>query len=191
VSLSWIPPGGSQALVPGSDLDPRYGLVTSKVDADGKKTSTQYSEAGVGPEEGLPTAQIVDPGGLSLTTTTNYEPKGTGYFRRVSSALPAGVSTTLYDAYYGAMQTSAASNCTSGGVVQAGLLASETGAGPNPVVHDFAYDASGRVVATQVVGDPAWSCTAYDARGRVSTSSDSSGKTTSYDYSNPAVLKTT
>jgi RHS repeat-associated protein len=193
LGLDWAPPagGGPSGLIPGADLDPRYGLVTSKVDADGKKSATRYAEAGVGPEEGLPTAQIVDPAGLDLISPTTYEPKGTGYFRVSTTALPAGVSTTVTDAYYGAVQTSTTDNCASGGVIQAGLLATETGAGPNPVVHDFAYDAAGRVVASEVVGDPAWSCTTYDARGRVSSSSDSSGKTTSYDYSNPAVVKTT
>jgi hypothetical protein len=51
LGLDWAPPagGGPSGPIPGADLDPRYGLVTSKVDPDGKKSATRYSEAGVGP----------------------------------------------------------------------------------------------------------------------------------------------
>ena len=52
------------------------------------------------------------------------------------------------------------------------------------------YDGSGRRVAHRVVGDPAWSCTAYDARGRVTSEADWSAKTSVFDHSSPAVLTT-
>lgn len=85
VHLDWTPPGGSQVFVPGQYLGPRYGLVTSTVDADGKKTATHYAA----PETGLATATVVDPDGARLTTEVGYEPTGTGYLRRLTRKLPA------------------------------------------------------------------------------------------------------
>jgi RHS repeat-associated protein len=192
LSLSWTPPSSAQSLVPGANLNPRYGLATSRVDPDGKKSVTRYTATGIGPELGLATAQITDPAGLNLTSTTTYEPRGSaGYFRVTAKALPNGVTSTVSDAYYGTAETSTTNNCLAGGILQTGLLKSETGAGSSPVVHAFVYDASGRVRASQVLGDPAWSCISYDGRGRTLSSSDSSGKTTTLDYSNPALLRTT
>lgn len=144
--LDWTPPSLSSRLIPGTALDPRYGLVTSKVDADGKKSATEYSGPGVGPEVGLATAQITDPGGLTLTATTAYEHRGTGYYRPTSRTLPSGVTSTVTDAYYAVTETSTTNNCLPGGVLQRGLLKSETGAGTSPVVHNFVYDLAGRMV---------------------------------------------
>ncbi|MGH2717350.1 MAG: PA14 domain-containing protein [Actinomycetota bacterium] len=99
LGLDWTPSGGSTTLVPGINLDPGYGLATTTTDADAKTTATQYSESGVDPAEGLATAQIVDPGGLNLTTTTIYEPKGTGYFRPTNTILPKGAATAVTNTY--------------------------------------------------------------------------------------------
>jgi RHS repeat-associated protein len=81
--------------VPGSVLSPNYGLATTATDADGKVTTTEYSDptAGIGPEYRLPTATVQDPGSsphLNLRTVTTYEAPGTGsYFRRLAKTLPA------------------------------------------------------------------------------------------------------
>ncbi|MGH2689736.1 MAG: PA14 domain-containing protein, partial [Actinomycetota bacterium] len=82
------PPGGAEQLVPASILFPRYGLVTSTTDADGKKTSTEYGR----PELSLATATVADPAGLALRTSTSYEPPlaGNRWLRRLSRTLPAG-----------------------------------------------------------------------------------------------------
>ncbi|MGH2718162.1 MAG: PA14 domain-containing protein, partial [Actinomycetota bacterium] len=191
LGLDWTT-GGSTTLVPGLNLDPGYGLATTNTDADAKKTATSYTGPGVDPAAGLPTASTVDPGGLNLTTTTFYEPTGvtgTGYYRVTGTMLPKGPATTVTNTYYSPMQTTVPANtCTSASVpVQAGLLATTTGAGANPVIHTYIYDGAGRVIATEVAGDAQWSCTSYDARGRIASTSDAEGRTTTYDYSNPAV----
>jgi RHS repeat-associated protein len=177
----------------GVTLKPRYNLVTSRVDPDGKKTSTQYAT----PHLGLPTSNSLDPQGLNLTSTTSYEPAGTGYFRRTSRTLPSGAPTTVSYSYFGATET-ADNPCTTPveATNQAGALKTETDADPDgggpqtPIAHEYRYDEAGRVVAQRVVGDANWTCTAYDSRGRVTSQKDSSGKTTSFDYSNPAQVTT-
>jgi RHS repeat-associated protein len=86
----WTPPNGTEALLPGQYLLPRYGLVTSTFDPDSKKVATEYGR----PELSLPTATVVDPQGLALRTATSYEPVGTGtYLRRLTRTLPAGRDT--------------------------------------------------------------------------------------------------
>ncbi len=186
LGLDWSS-GGPTTLVPGSDLDPGYGLATTQTDADGKKTGTSYSGPGVDPAEGLPTASIVDPGGLNLTTTTIYEPTGTGYFRKTNTILPSGAASSVTDTYYAPTAPAPATNCNTAGAIQGGLLQTETGAGASPLVHNYVYDGAGRVVATEVPGDANWSCTSFDGRGRIASSSDPSGHTTSYNYSNPVL----
>jgi RHS repeat-associated protein len=178
---------------PGTTLKPRYNLVTSQTDPDGKKTATEFAT----PYLGLPTANVLDPAGLSLRSTTSYEAAGAGYFRRTSKTLPKGSSTTVSYSYFGATET-ADNPCTAPveAINQAGALKTETdadpdGAGPQtPIVHENRYDEAGRVVAQRVVGDAAWACTTYDSRGRVTTQKDSSGKTTAFDYSIPAQVGT-
>jgi len=56
------------------------------------------------------------------------------------------------------------------GTKQFGLLKSTTGPTPatgTPITTEYAYDAWGRMVGTKTSGDTAWSCTGYDARGMV------------------------
>ncbi len=187
LQLYWQPPGGAQALVPGSDLFPRYGLTTSHVDADGKKTSTQYAS----PELSLPTAQISDPQGIALTSTTTYETVGSGYLRELQHTLPKGSATTVASSYYTSSDSAPSNQC--GGGVSVGLLKQETGAAPasgSAIQHQYVYDGRGRILGLQVVGDSHWTCTAYDARGRVSSTTDSHGVTSSYDYSTPGTVTT-
>ncbi|HZN14363.1 MAG TPA: PA14 domain-containing protein, partial [Acidimicrobiales bacterium] len=66
------------------------------------------------------------------------------------------------------------------------------GSGPQAsIVTEQIYNTAGRVLASRIVGDAAWSCTTYDGRGRVVTEKDSSGKTTTYTYTNPLAVATT
>lgn len=186
LSLSWTPPGGSSAEMPFTSFEPGYGLMTTAIAADGKKTRSEYAT----PETGVPTATVIDPDGLALRSTVSYELPGAGYLRRTSRTLPKGAATTVTYAYYG--DTEAATNpCTGSSAGQAGLLKSATsadpdGAGPQgPIVREFRYDAAGRVVATRVAGDTNWRCTTFDTRGRVTAQTDSENKQTAIDYSVP------
>lgn len=69
-----------------------------------------------------------------------------------------------------------ANPCGGAAIDQAGLLRSRTGPdpdGPGPGVarvEEFYYDAAGRVLGSRV-GSDAWTCTTYDARGRVTSRS--------------------
>lgn len=182
------------ANVAGATFAPRYNLVTSYQDDEGRWTKTEYAN----PELGLATAEVkdptipgVNPSGINLRSTTTYEPASpTGFRRRVSRTLPKGSGTTVNYAYYGITET--ADNPCPGGatnVNQAGALKTDTAADPDgagaqtPIVREFRYDRAGRVVAQRVVGDAAWTCTAYDNRGRVTSKTDSSGKTQTFAYS--------
>lgn len=190
--LRWTPPGSGKSTVPGTALFPRYGLITAATDPDGILSATEYAD----PALGLPTAQVVDPAGLNLRTETWYETPGAGkFFRRVSRRLPAGTAATTTYSYWdnGQMQPSP---CTGGNSYnQAGMLKQSSSPDPagsqGPVVYQYRYDNSGRVIATQVVGDPNWRCTSYDARGRVTSQSATDAKTITFDYSNPAQVTTT
>jgi RHS repeat-associated protein len=179
--------------VAGTTFAPRYNLATSHKDADGRWTRTEYAT----PEVGLATATVVDPviptvnpNGLDLRSTTAYEPaSATTFFRRTSRTLPKGAATSVSYTHYGITET-ADNPCPGGatGINQAGAVKSETnadpdGAGPqSPIVREYRRDAAGRVVARRVVGDAAWTCASYDDRGRVTSRTDSSGKTTTYLY---------
>ncbi|MGH9268173.1 MAG: LamG-like jellyroll fold domain-containing protein, partial [Acidimicrobiales bacterium] len=95
LKISWGPKAGTLAQLATTSLKPRYGLVTSTIDADSKKESTEYAN----PELGLATAVVADPAGANLRTTTVYEAAGSGFFRRKTWTLPAGNATTY--SYYG------------------------------------------------------------------------------------------
>ncbi|MGH2773167.1 MAG: PA14 domain-containing protein, partial [Actinomycetota bacterium] len=193
LALNWTPPGGSQVQLPIASVKPRYGLETSQVDSDGKKTATEYAS----PEIGLATASAVDPAGLNLRSTTTYESPGTGYFRRIARTLPKGASSQVTYSWFGPTET-ADNPCTTAteSINQAGQMKSTTaadpdGAGPaDPIVRQYRYDPQGRPVAERVATDANWTCTTYDSRGRVVTQKDSSGKTTSMDFSVPDKVTT-
>lgn len=110
LTLNWTPPNGSTQAIPMTSLNPRYGLATTTIDPDGKKTATEYAD----PELGLATATVVDPNVRALRSTVTYEAAGTGYLRRIARTLPKGAATTVSYAYWGA--TEAADNpCTGAG----------------------------------------------------------------------------
>ncbi|RLP76361.1 hypothetical protein D9V32_05685 [Mycetocola tolaasinivorans] len=194
--LQWKPPGAADFVtIPGAQLTPDYGLVTGTTTDEAlpkastisglvapkkMETSSKYAEPWLGGE----TSSTVDPGGLSLTTTTGFEATGAGYQRRTLKTLPAATAAnkpastsgatfsyfgpleTLSQAYGGAVCGAAASTA------QFGALKSSTGPTPavgSAVVTQYAYDLFGRTVGTKRSGDAGWSCTNYDARGRVAT----------------------
>jgi RHS repeat-associated protein len=167
IDLRWIPPGGTEATVPGTNLSPRYGLATSTVDPDQRKTTTQYAN----PENSSATSKTVDPAGLALTTQMAYEAPGSAYIRRLSKTMPSGGVTNY--AYYGASEAAPTNTCGATDV-QAGLLHAVTGTDPDgggpqaARVDEFVYDLAGRVRGSRVNGG-GWTCTTFDARGRVSS----------------------
>jgi YD repeat-containing protein len=143
----------------------RLGLVTRTV-VTSELTTTAYARS----ENGLATSSTVDPGGLALTSTTTYEAPGTGFLRRTGRTLPAGNAWS--DAYYGNAETRANPCNTASSANQAGMAKLNTGPDPDgtgpqvPRVEESVYDAAGRVVASRL-GTGAWTCMAYDGRGRL------------------------
>jgi RHS repeat-associated protein len=191
VELHWTTPSGTQELVPGSQLSPRYDLTTSTTDSESdgvpdKVTSVRYGE-GIDPVFGLATSGVSNPGGLGLTERTGYEPVGTGFLRATSKTKPTGAQTT--DAYYGDSETRA-NPCAAGSpaVNQGGLAKLTTS--PNPATggartDEQVFDASGRVVAKATGGD--WMCTTYDSRDRAvqqtyPANATAGARTVSYNY---------
>ncbi|MCU1485214.1 MAG: hypothetical protein JWN67_1960 [Actinomycetia bacterium] len=194
LDLVWTTPGAVSQRIPGTVLFPRYGLTTSSVDADGRKTATEYAS----PALGLPTASVADPAGLNLRSTSTYESVGTGYLRQLTRTLPKGAATTVTYSYYGDTETRA-DPCVSGwtAVSQAGMSKISTDADPDgsgsqqAIQREQVYDKTGRVVASRVVGDSGWSCTAYDTRGRVTSSVDRLGGTTTISYATAGTVSVT
>jgi RHS repeat-associated protein len=172
--LFMTPPGGSGGFVPGSVLGPRYGLVTTATTADDSGVPDAVTTTGyTSPHLGLATSQVVDPAGLALTSTTSFEPVGSGYLRRTAWTLPAGAGSANTDTYYAAADT-ADDPCTTGiveahpqgGALRLATAADPDGAGPEvAVVREQRYDPAGRVLAARIGSEP-WTCTSYDSRGR-------------------------
>ena len=192
LDLNWTTPTGTQELVPGSQLRPRYGLSTSATtsESDGvpdKTTNTQYGQGGVDATYGLATGATTGSGAAATTVNAGYEPPGTGYLRKTSKTMPTGATTTY--SYYGDAETRA-NPCVAGSpaVNQAGLPKLTTAATPasgGARTDEHVYDASGRVVAKATSGD--WICTAYDARDRVTqvtypSNSSAGARTVSTNY---------
>jgi len=185
LKLLWKTPGAADfTTVPGTQLRPDYGLVTrSQVDdatsvsgaaAPTVTTTTAYQD----PIVGQPTQTAVDPSGLNLKTTATYETlNGTGWLRQLRRSLPAASAVGPTDAnsttrtYFSDTGTWSTANCgVPAGTPQFGKLKSVTGPTPasgTPITTNYFYDVMGRLAGTKVDGDTAWSCTTYDARGRV------------------------
>jgi RHS repeat-associated protein len=186
LQLEWQTPGsGTFTPVPAANLSPGYGLVTSTTTTDTGGaaptlvSATRYTDDGLDPIYGLATSTVNDPTGTALTTRTTYETPGTTgtYLRRLRRTLPAyagaptAENSTSYS-YWGASET-ADNPCTPGveAWVQGGRLRTTTGPTPATgaaITDEVVYDPMGRIVATRTGTDP-WSCTTYDARGRVTT----------------------
>lgn len=186
-------------------LKPGFGLKTSETAYDdqlGNATSTTTYNR---PEYGLVDKTTLDSSGLNLQSAATYEaPGATGSFlRQTSKTLPGGGTTTYQ--HYGANDT-ADNPCTTETEAyhQAGRPKGKTeadpdGAGPQTSrTSETIYNESGDAVATRYNSDP-WTCTTYDARGRVQTTiipaiGSSPGRTITNDYakdSNPLITTTT
>ncbi len=191
--LYWTPPGSTETIVPGTALQPAYHLTTSTTVADsvpadsglpanGVTPLTTATTYGASPWLGLARDSIVDPGGLGLTTRTEYQ-NADGFHRRSSRMLPAGVTAgapvatagTTY-AYYGDTETIGQAWNTTDSICevpastpQYGALKSATAppaADASKVVTQFVYDLWGRQVGSKRSGDADWTCTTLDVRGR-------------------------
>lgn len=206
LQLKWATPSNSSfTVIPGTQLRPDYGLITQTT-ADDTTTVSGASAPAVTasfsyqhPWLGQATTSTVDPAGLALKTGLRFEqPGASGWLRRLGRALPAAntTGTTVSAAetvstYYGDLETAPAVCGIPAGTRQFGALKTMTGPTPatgTAVVTEYAYDIWGRTVGTRVSGDTAWSCTTYDARGRVTsqTAAGPSGvttKTTTTTYS--------
>ncbi|MGY4644221.1 PA14 domain-containing protein [Cellulomonas sp. URHB0016] len=151
----------------------------------------QVSQVGYGasPWLGQPVTTTEDPGGLALTTATTYEAAGAGFLRRTGRFLPAAtvaavtagrtVPTVADDGprgtryvYWGDKEALSAATCgVAAGTSQAGLLKSATeptAADGTAIVTSFVYDTWGRAVGSKR-GDAGWTCSVFDARGRVTS----------------------
>ena len=194
-SLSLVCFAGCSGTLPISYLKPRYDLVTSTRDADGKRTNTVYSDYSVNPpvpnpERGLPGRTIVDPGGLNLTTTMTYENAGdpNSYGRLTSKAMPNNAATTY--TYYPANPIAGGGPDPCGDpnvmVYQNGSRSSVLHPnGANGQLQDYLrYDRVGRVMATASSTSPSdpWNCIHYDDRSRVTWTQDRTGKQTTTTY---------
>jgi RHS repeat-associated protein len=190
LTLSWTPPGGTSAVVPGVDLSPNYGLVTASHSDDSAPAVSGVSSAqvpaangttsyGASPWLGQVASSSIDPSGLNLTTSATYESGSSSYGRQLTSAKPAGAATTSTNVYYPAGGTIASIPGVTTPVCglatsapEFGML--ETSTGPTPAVGlasvtSYVYDVLGRVVGTRSTGDTTWTCVSYDARGRATS----------------------
>jgi RHS repeat-associated protein len=147
---------------------------------------------------GAATSSTVDPGGLDLTTQTAYETPGTGYLRRTSKLMPAGVATSQSASTAGSTYTYWGDKEQLGSTVcglpattpQSGFLKSSTGADPatgTAVTTEFVYDVLGRTVGTRRSGGEDWTCNTFDARGRTTSAvyaayGGTAARTVTYDY---------
>ncbi|TCO55930.1 PA14 domain-containing protein [Actinocrispum wychmicini] len=187
LNLTWTPPGKSAPVtVPGANLAPRYGWVTSSTTEDTsggsversptRRSASSYTDptTGIDPVYGLAVSTTLDPGGLNLTARTSYERPGDGYLRKLAGAMPAGdlasPTARTTTSYYGDTETRT-NPCDPNAppVNQGGMAKTVTtpapGNGP-ALTGESVYNAAGRVVAQRVNVEP-WTCTSYDARGRV------------------------
>ncbi|HZN16013.1 MAG TPA: PA14 domain-containing protein [Acidimicrobiales bacterium] len=197
ISFYWLPPAGAWALVPGTSLGPRYGLLTTAKVFDTPMPTQVTTLAYANPETGLATSSTI--GGLTATTVYDSAHR----WRRSSQTMPTGAIST-YD-YYGDNEI-AVSPCPGGASYnQGGRPKSTTAPDPDgagaalPRVEQAVFDDVGRVVATRVTtpgGSNPWTCSSYDARGRVTSrtvpaNGAEAPRTVTYNYAVVADLSTT
>ena len=180
--LSLTPSGGSPDFL-GTISKPGFFYATkTTVDDNGTGvpssavTESRFDE-GLDPVYGIATSSTVDPTGLALKTLSAFETPGSGsLLRRTRRTLPAFASapttsnSTTYSYY--AITDTAANPCVAGSlaVPQAGLQKQTITATPatgTAITTETVYDILGRPVASRYLPDTAWTCTTYDARGRV------------------------
>ena len=152
-------------------LQPGYNLTTRQTVHDSQlgdiTTTTQYSD----PAYGAVSGTTLDPASLRYINQAVYETPGTGYLRQTSKTLPGGAKTTYR--YYSGIETRD-NPCTLEveAFHQAGRMKLKIEPDPDGEglqsgrANKTIYDEAGRVVASRFNEDP-WTCTTYDARGRV------------------------
>lgn len=188
VSVWWTTPqSGTSTPVPHANVKPGFWYPT-RTTTDETAGSTQVASTivsatgytGLDPSYGIATSSTIDPDGLALTTSTGFESAGTGsLLRRLTRTLPAyaaapTAANSTTSTYYTANQT-VTNPCAAGAVAvdQGQMLKWTVGATPAtgvPVKQEQVYDILGRVVASRYWNGAAsetWTCTTYDARGRV------------------------
>ena len=185
LDLHWFDAAGVPGRVPGTQLTPDFGLVTSTTTDDSapatavggataasarvpsETSRTEYDN----PWLGMATASVVDPTGLNLRTVTAYEAIGAGYLRRTEKRLPAAVSSGataatagITSTYYGPTETLATAYPSGvpcglpGTTVQAGMQRQALSAVPSAgtrQVLEYVYDGLGRAVGSRRVADAA------------------------------------
>jgi RHS repeat-associated protein len=178
LALQARPAGTGTFVTVTGGLGPRYGLVTNTVTEDTTTGSpavvvaTAYGGTGApDPATGLAVSVANDPGTghANLTTAMAYETGG--FLRPISKTLPAGNTTAM--AYYGATEAGPAVCGQAAGVNQGGLAKLVSAPSPDGGTTPgrttaMVYDPAGRPIATRQNNDN-WTCTAYDARGRVTS----------------------
>mgnify|MGYP001043091800 CR=1 FL=1 len=142
------------------------------------------------------------PGDLLKVTTAGklvlYTGDGRGWLRRTDRKLPSAVAQGLpastagtTSEYWGDQQPLPASVCDVPiNTPQSGFLRKSTSAAPatgTAVSTEFVYDILGRTVGTKRSGDADWTCSKFDARGRmISTAFSAFGstpaRTVTYNY---------
>jgi RHS repeat-associated protein len=186
LTLRWKQPSQTATqVIPAGALLPNYSLTTterSMVAGTGaapvwSTTQTTYSH----PFLGLVASTVQDPGGLALTSTSSFEAPGAadGYLRRTAKTLPSGAGSQVTYQHYGSTETRD-NPCTPADdpAPQGGLERGSTSAAAadgSRVVSESVYDASGRVVASRSGSVSSggsttwegWTCSTFDARGRV------------------------
>lgn len=183
-TLYMTPAGGSETANVAQYIKPGYSLTTSTTAYDsqlGNVTSTtQYSN----PAYGQVASTTLDPTGLSYSAQATYETPGTGFLRQTSKTLAGGAKTTYQ--HYGQPDSVTVSGTTysdRGGyaidpcsnsptygqaIPQGGQAKGKVD--PTGRTTTTIYNMSGDVIATKHNNDP-WTCTQYDNRGRVTTTS--------------------
>ncbi len=156
--------------------------------------------SGPGPADLL--SAVAASGDLMLNTGD-----GPGWSRRLSRTLPAAVSvagSSAAPASRGAAYTYWGDKEPVGSTAPCGLAAStpqsgflKSSTGPTPasgvaVTTEYVYDVFGRTVGTKRSGDPGWTCSTFDLRGRVTSTSfaSSPARVATYVYAsggNPLV----
>ncbi|QGF23603.1 PA14 domain-containing protein [Raineyella fluvialis] len=198
-TLYMTPAGGTETADVAQYIKPGYSLTTSAtaydVQAGNVTSSTQYAN----PAYGQVASTTLDPAGLNYTAQASYEAPGTGFLRQTSKTLPGGAKTT-YRHYAGTDTADNPCTPTVEAFHQAGQPKGKTE--PTGRTSETVYNESGDVVATRYNND-AWTCTQYDARGRVTTivvpsrsenGQTLAGRTITNDYAvggNPLVIATT
>lgn len=165
-------------------VSPAYNLTTSTTTYDsqlGNTTSTtQYKD----PAYGQVASTTLDPTGINYQSQATYEAPGAGFLRQTSKTLPGGAQTT-YQHYsqsdsvtvggttYSDKGGYAIDPCTNSPTYGQAIPQGAQPKGktdPTGRTTTTIYNYDGDVIATRYNNDP-WTCTQYDNRGLVTTTS--------------------